>query len=324
MDISQIDLNLLHVFDALYRERQVTRAGRALGLSQSAVSNALARLRQHMGDDLFVRTPTGMVPTAVADTMARPLQGALDQVRAALAARQPFLPCEARDAITVGLSDHAEFVLGPPLVAALRAEAPGLSLVLRHADKDNALPGLESGLLDLALGMLPDPPAHMTRQMLVRDSLAVLMRPGHPALDAPWTLETYLAYSHLLVSATASKVGAVDRMLETVGRQRTLAVVASHLLAAAPMLRDSDLVCTMPARVAHPLADSFGLAVLPLPADMPVGDKPAGGMRLSMVWHRRLDSHPAHAWLRRRVAEVARSLPPVPGVAGGGGDTAAA
>ncbi|TWB35251.1 LysR family transcriptional regulator [Nitrospirillum pindoramense] len=307
MDISRIDLNLLHVFDALYRERQVTRAGRALGLSQSAVSNALARLRQQAGDELFVRTPAGMVPTAVADAMAGPLQGALDQVRAALVASRPFKPCEARDAITVGLSDHAEFVLGPPLVAALRKEAPGLSLVLRHADKDNALPGLESGLLDLSLGMLPDPPAHMTRQMLVRDGLAVLMRPDHPALDTPWTLDTYLAYSHLLVSATASKVGAVDRMLESLGRQRVLAVVASHLLVAAPMLRDSDLLCTMAARVAHPLAAAFGLAVRPLPAELP-----ASGMRLSMVWHRRLDSHPAHAWLRRRVAEVARALPPVP------------
>ncbi|WP_083901236.1 LysR substrate-binding domain-containing protein [Azospirillum sp. B4] len=98
-------------------------------------------------------------------------------------------------------------------------------------------------------------------------------------------------------------------MLETLGRQRSLAIVASHLLAAAPMLRDSDLFCTMPARVAHPLASAFGLVARPLPLEG------TPGMRLSMVWHRRLDSHPAHAWLRRRVAEVARGLPPIPGMA---------
>ncbi|MDE1148344.1 MAG: LysR substrate-binding domain-containing protein [Azospirillaceae bacterium] len=311
MDLTRIDLNLLHVFDALYRERQVTRAGRALGLSQSAVSNALARLRGHLQDELFIRTPDGMVPTAVADAVAAPLQGALEQVRAALAASRPFQPGTACSDFTIGLSDHAEFVLAPPLVAAMRAEALGLSLVLRHADKDTALPGLEQGQLDLALGMLPDPPAHMTRQMLVRDGLAVLMRPGHPAQDAEWGLEAYLAHSHLLVSATAARVGAVDRLLEAIGRRRTLAVVASHLLAAAPMLRDSDLLCTMSARVAHPLAAAFGLVVRALPLD--VGDMRLG-MRLSMVWHRRLDGHPAHAWLRRRVAEVARALPPIPEV----------
>ena len=139
MDIGRLDLNLLRVFEALHAERHVTRAGARLGLTQSAVSNALKRLRLVFQDDLFQRTPRGMEPTALARELASPVATALDAVRAALDLNRPFDPARAQETFRIGVSDQAEFVLGPPLVGILGREAPGVTLVFRHADRDVAL-----------------------------------------------------------------------------------------------------------------------------------------------------------------------------------------
>ncbi|WP_207485738.1 LysR family transcriptional regulator [Arenibaculum pallidiluteum] len=307
MELTRFDLNLLRVFEAVYRERSVTRAAERLHLTQAAVSNALARLRAAFGDRLFLRGPGGMTPTALAEELHRPILGALDGVRAAFDLRLPFDPASAEAAMVLGVSDHAEFVLGPALLARVAAEAPGLALTLRHCDRRNALPLLDEGAIQLALGVLPEPPERMTRQMLLRDELAVMVRAGHPAAGpsvASLDLDAYLAWPHLLVSAAAERTGAVDRALEAIGRTRRVAVVISHLLSAGPLLARSDLVCTLPGRVARPLAAAFGLVVFPVPAGLSLA-----AASLSQVWHGRYDRQPAHGWLRRIVAEIAREQP---------------
>jgi len=301
VDLSALDLNLLRVLDAMMAERNVTRAARRLGVTQSAVSNALARLRRLFQDDLFVRTPGGMEPTALARDLAGPVGAALDAVRGALALMVPFDPATAATAFALGMSEYAECVLGPPLVAALRAEAPGAGLTIRHADRDDAFERLERGEIGLAVGVLPEPPAHMTRVMLMRDRFVTLMRPDHPCATGDFTLQRFLAHPHALVSPTGSRTGAVDRALETLGLSRRVAVVGAHMLAVAPMLLGSDLLCTASERLARPMADAHGLAVRPTPVD-------AGITRIAMVWHRRDDRAPSHVWLRRRLAEIATGL----------------
>jgi Bacterial regulatory helix-turn-helix protein, lysR family len=136
MDLDRLDLNLLRIFEALMAERHITRAAARLGLTQSAASNALGRLRAAFEDDLFQRTPTGMEPTALARELAGPVGAALDAVRAAVALNRPFDPAHAEESFTLGMSDYAEFVLAPPLIAALRARAPGVSVVVRHVDRE--------------------------------------------------------------------------------------------------------------------------------------------------------------------------------------------
>lgn len=306
MNLNQLDLNLLRIFDAVMGERSVTRAGLRLGLSQAAVSNALNRLRAAFEDELFLRGPAGMEPTALARELAEPIRAALGNVAAALALRLPFDPAASDHTFLLGMSDHAEFVLGPPLICRLRRDAPGTSVTIRHADRQDALDLLDLDKIELAVGVLPDPPPRMVRQILFREPLVVLMAAHHPAADgARFELETYLAHPHLLISATATREGAIDRLLAAMGRQRRLAAVASHLLAAPPMLLGTDLFCTMLERVARPLATAFGLAVRPLPLEC----EPA---RTGMIWHRRHDQRPAHVWLRRLVAELA-GLPVAPG-----------
>jgi DNA-binding transcriptional LysR family regulator len=301
MTLKRLDLNLLRVFQAIDAERNVTRAASRLGVTQSAASNALARLRLEFQDDLFQRTPTGMQPTALARELAGPIGAALDAVRSAVELNRPFHPATARDEFVVGVSDYAEFVLAPPLVASLRERAPGVSLVFRHVDREVALTLLDQDRAHLAIGILPDPPTRMTRIVLMRDEFVVLMRAGHPAA-AGLDLDAYLASPHLLVSPVASRVGAVDRALAAMGRVRQLAAVVSHHLVVAPILLRSDLVCTLAGRLAGPIAAAFGLIVHSLPPGLELPSQPT-----SLVFHNRYAQRPAHRWLRAVVAETARS-----------------
>lgn len=300
MTLDRLDLNLLRVFQALDAERNVTRAAARLGVTQSAASNALARLRRAFGDDLFQRSPTGMTPTALARELALPVAAALDAVRAAVELNRPFDPDSAGDEFIIGVSDYAEFVLAPALVASLRPRAPGVRVVFRHADREDALDLLDQDRAHLAIGIFPEPPARMTRIVLMRDRFTVLMRPGHPA-ESGCDLEAYLASPHLLVSAVASHEGAVDRVLAALGRRRELAAVVSHHLVVAPILLRSDLLCTLAGRLAAPVAAAFGLAVRPLPAGLELPAQPT-----SLVFHNRYAQRPAHRWLRALVAETAR------------------
>lgn len=302
MDLDDFDLNLLKVFDAVMAERGVSRAARRLGLTQSAVSNALARLRRSFGDELFVRTPAGMEPTALARGLAKPVTAALDQMRGALTSMAPFDPAGSSHRFIIGMADHAEFLFAPPLASCLAHEAPNARLTIRAVDRDRVLDMIDGDVVTLAIGVLPDAPPHMTRIVLMRQRLAVVMRTDHPAAAAPLDLDTYLAFDHVLVSAVGSEVGAVDRALAAIGRRRRLQLVASHLLAAAAMVAGDTLLCTLPERVAHALAAPFGLTVRPVPLDMP------GSAATTMIWHRRHDSDGAHVWLRRRLAAIARPI----------------
>lgn len=302
MDPERLDLNLLRVFAALDRERHVTRAGQRLGLTQSAVSNALRRLRAAFRDDLFQRTPSGMEPTALAKALVKPIATALDAVRVATELNRPFTPATAEAEFVVGVTEYAELALGPALVARLRAEAPGVSIVFRHVDREGALQLLDDDRAHLALGHFPEPPVRMTRTVILRDEFAVLLRADHPAANS-LDLEAYLAWPHLLVSPVASREGAVDRALTTIGHERRLAVLASHHLVVGPMLASSDLVCTLARRIAQPIATAFGLVFVPLPPGLHLGPQTT-----SLVFHNRYAQRPAHRWIRGMVAATARQL----------------
>ena len=302
MALDRLDLNLLRVFHAIDTERSVTRAATRLGITQSAASNALSRLRIAFADELFQRTPGGMEPTALARDLAAPIRAALDAVREAVELNRPFDPASARDEFVVGVSDYAEFVLGPALVATLQAAAPQISVVFRHSDREGALALLDQDRAHLALGMFPEPPARMTRVVLMRDRFVVLMRPDHPLAGA-LDLDAYVEAPHLLVSPVASREGAVDRALGAIGRRRTLAAVVSHHLVVAPILLRSTILCTLAEQLARPVATAFGLTLSPLPLGLELPAQPT-----SMVFHNRYVQRPAHRWLRARVADIARAV----------------
>jgi len=302
MELGQLDLNLLRVFHAVGTERHVTRAAGRLGVTQSAVSNALARLRVAFGDELFLRRPGGVEPTALAAELALPIANALDQVEAALKLRLPFDPKTAEEAWTLGMSEYAESVLAPCLVRILRAEAPRCFLAIRHIDRTDMEPMLDGGGIGLAFGVLPEPPSRFNRVMLLPDRFLSFMDAGHPLAQAEaMSLAAFASYPHILVSANGSRRGALDEPLEALGHPRRIAVVVARASAAIRMVQGSDLVCTTSARLVRPLAEHVPVALREPPVEL-------RHERIAMVWHRRHDQHPAHVWLRRRLQSLAREL----------------
>ncbi len=301
-DLSQLDLNLLRVFDAVARERHVTRAAARLGLSQPAVSNALGRLRAALGDELFLRRPGGVEPTALALSLAPPIAEMLDRLRETLVAQAPWVPAEAQRVFTLALSEYAETVLAPPLLARLAQEAPGVLLAFRHADRTNWEALLAGGEAQLALGVLPEPPALYTRVRLLPEAFCTLMRPGHPLAEGALTLERFVGVPHLLHSPNGSRDGALDVALAELGQVRRLGAVVAHLSAVPAILAGTDMVITLSARLAQQMATAHGL-VLRCP---PVAVKHT---RLSLVFHRRFEADAGHAWLRRLILALAREMP---------------
>ncbi|MDJ0387875.1 LysR family transcriptional regulator [Roseomonas sp. E05] len=298
-DLARLDLNLLRVFDAVARERHVTRAAQRLNLSQPAVSNALARLRTTLQDELFLRRPGGVEPTALALSLMQPVAEVLDRLRDALAVHAPFEPASATRVFPIGLSEYAEAVLAPPLLARMAAEAPGCLLAIRHADRTNAMALLEQDAVQLAVGMLPEPPALYTRLRLLPEIFLTLMRADHSLAEGPMTPERFAAWPHLLHSPNGSREGALDEPMRQAGHPRRLGAVVAHLSAVPGILKRTDMVMALTARLAMQLAEAHGLALRSCPVAIP-------HTRLSLIFPRRLEADQGHAWLRRLLLAVAR------------------
>jgi DNA-binding transcriptional LysR family regulator len=289
------------------RERHVTRAAEKLHLSQPAVSNALSRLRAALNDELFLRRPGGVEPTALALTLAAPVAEVLDRLRQTLAVHQPFDPATTDRVFPLAMSEYAESVLAPPLFELLAKEAPGALVAIRHADRTNALALLESEQAEMAVAVLPEPPALYTRVRLLPEVFLTLMRRDHPLAEGPMTIERLAGYRHLLHSANGSRDGALDGPMAEAGHPRRLGAVVAHLGAVPEILLRTDMVMTLSSRLATRLAEVHPLAVRPSPV-------PIRHTRLSLVFHRRFEADAGHAWLRRTLLAVARDVGPLPGV----------
>ncbi|MEN0077376.1 MAG: LysR family transcriptional regulator [Paracraurococcus sp.] len=302
-DLAHLDLNLLRVFDAVARERHVTRAAERLNLSQPAVSNALGRLRAALGDELFLRRPGGVEPTALARSLEGPVAEALDRLRDLLTARAPFDPATSDRVFPVGFSEYAEAVLAPALLQRMHREAPGCLLAIAHADRTNWEALLDCGDAALAVAVLPEPPALYTRLRLLPEAFFTLMRPGHLLAEGELTLERFASVPHLLHSPNGSRDGALDAAMREAGHPRRLGAVVAHLSAVPEILQRTDMVITLSARLAAQLALAHRLVL----RDPPIAVEHT---RLSLVFHRRLEADDGHAWLRRLILSVARDVAP--------------
>jgi DNA-binding transcriptional LysR family regulator len=297
MDIRAVDLNLLKAFDALISERAVTRAAGRIGLSQPAMSHALSRLRGLFADDLFVRTPTGMEPTARAREIAPLVSGAIEQIEAALNLGAGFDPAKSTGIFTAGMAEYAEVALVGRLAAAFAEQAPRATLRLLPLDGAAAAERLERGAIDVAVAHLRGLPTAIESQTLLRDPFVVVVRRDHPLAAEPLSIEAYAAQSHILVSPRGDTSGAIDRILVDFGLRRRISLLVATYLALPAALAASDLVATVPSRTAAQIAATAAVAILPLPIDLEA--------TVSMAWHRRAASEPAQAWFRSLLIDAA-------------------
>jgi DNA-binding transcriptional LysR family regulator len=292
MDLHGIDLNLLVAFDALMAERSVTRAGVRIGRTQPAMSAALSRLRALLGDELFVRGPDGLQPTPRALDLAEPLGHALAEIQRTLEFTQVFEPASSTATFSIGLSDHAAFVVLPKLIARLGELAPTIVLQVRNlGHRDEAVTLLDAGEADITIGVPHASAGRILSQALFEERFVCILRKDHPEAAAPLTMETFLRLSHLLVSPENERFGTVDAALEKEGLRRRLALTLPQLYAAPSLVASSDLIATLMEGVVKASGYANKLQVFRPPL-------PLGTVKFSMSWHRRNDVHPAQRWLR--------------------------
>jgi DNA-binding transcriptional LysR family regulator len=291
-----LDLNLLKVFDAVMETRSASRAAARLGIGQSAVSHGLARLRAATGDALFVRSATGLEPTARAQRLAEPVREALLLAAGALlpAAEAAFDPARRRAEFRIGAGDYAAAVLLRGLVAEIATMGWDIGLAVRPIDRSSAPDLLDAGEIDLALGLFASPRRWQERQVLFEEGHACLFDGARLGIAAPIPLDRFAALPHLVPTLHGEFASFVDAALEARGLRRRSILATAHFLSLPLLLKAVPAVATLPLRLSQQCANAAALTVSPLPFD---------GLRfeVSMPWHKRDSQVAAQRWLRGRV-----------------------
>ncbi|HSW06235.1 LysR family transcriptional regulator [Aquabacterium sp.] len=297
MELEQIDLNLLVLFNQLLVERRVSKVADNLGLTQPAVSNALARLRKLLGDELFLRTPAGMVPTPFADQLAEPVTYALGMIHSALNQRNTFTPGDSTRSFTVGMTDIGEIYFLPALMDRLRQAAPGVSLSTVRNTAVNLKDEMEAGKVDLAIGLLPQLKGGFFQRRLFRQRYVCLFRQGHRLGKKTMSLADFSAAEHLVVVSSGTGHGKVDEVLKRSGIERKVRLTVPHFVSVGHILQSTDLVATVPERLAQRLVEPFGLSCVTHPAKLPE-------VAINVFWHAKFHKAPANQWLRSLVFDM--------------------
>lgn len=269
MNIAQLDLNLLKVFEALHDEASASRAALRLGVTQSAVSAALRRLREVYGDQLFVRTGRGLAPTLKADQLKPLIAEALNRCRQSLALLDPHAGDYTGRAVTLGLSDDFEIAYGRRLIDEVRTRAPGLRLIFRQTHSQIVAEALGERSIDLAITAGGFNERLLSRQVLAEGDYrcvvdAASLPPGQQALS----VEEFVAREQILISS-GGFIGIVDEALATLGLSRTVCVSTTHFAALPYLLRGTAAIATIPGHAAAAVARLAGLAMLPCPLELP-------------------------------------------------------
>ena len=305
-----LDLNLLRVFDEVMAERSLTKAARNLSITQPAVSNALRRLRETLGDDLVRREGHGIAPTPFALMLWPNVRQALDQLQSALVPQQ-FIPTEARNAFVLAMADATAATLVPALVEIIEREAPGISIRVLPLTTRDPRRLLDEEAADMAVGYFPAVLADLTARAQSGGAVAFesrrlydgeyvcVMRQGHPLADAPLTLDTYCAARHMLVSFSGRPFGFIDEALASLGRERKVVITVNQFFTAGRVVSGSDLLTVLPRHFVPVTGIADALVQRALPLDVPP-------VHVDALWRRRGPQQAAMTWLLHALARSAR------------------
>jgi DNA-binding transcriptional LysR family regulator len=300
--LGRFDLNLLVVFHALAQTGHVGHAAKALGVSQPAVSHALKRLRGMLDDQLFVRSPRGILPTPRALKLAPAVERLLRQVRTDVFSAEAFSPAALERTFTIRMTGLTELLLLPPLLTRLATEAPGVRIASKLSSPEFPQEDLERGVCDLAIaGFFERVPPAFKRQVVLQDGFLAAVRAGHPRLKrkADATLAAYCAERHLLIAPGGELEGQVDRELRKKKLTRHVAGGVGDFVGAGWIMASTDLVLTAPATLIHHVAAHTELMTFAPPVKL-------GSIVIAQIWHERQQDDPAHVWLRELCASILR------------------
>jgi DNA-binding transcriptional LysR family regulator len=296
---SKFDLRLLLVLEAILQEGSVSAAGKRLGISQAAASNALNRLRAALADPLFTRGPRGMEPTARALELSGPIQQSLATLREALA-RPTFSDHQPAQTFRLAMSDHAVMVVLPQLLRILRKKAPGVRLEIESKWNSRVESQLDAAKIDCALGIIPDLPKRFGRLDLFEDHYICLMRENHPLAGSRMTKEAFSKVGHVSVRPSLDRAQKIDDMLQALGCPRQVVLNVNQFLAVPSILLESDLVAYMLESIAGVL-EQARLRIVPVPFA-------ERRTQVVLTWNKARARDPANAWIRQQVVAACKSI----------------
>jgi len=292
------DLNLLRIFHRMMMDRKVSAAAEALGVTQPAISNALRRLRDLTGDDLFTRSSQGMQPTVFASQIAEPIGYALATIDGTLNQPARFDSATAKRTFHLGLTDIGEVYLLPRLLKETSTSAPHVRFTTVRGSFASLREQMESGAIDLAVGLLPQLQGNFFHRRLLQQDYVLSMRREHPlAGKARFTLQDYVAQEHVVVVSHGTGHGNVDTLMARKGIVRNVRLTVPHFMAVGQVLQATDMVATLPEAFSRLVGPPFDLISLPHPARLPT-------VNIDAYWHRRMHRDPANLWLRTLMAEL--------------------
>ena len=313
LNFRTLDLNLLRVFDEVMAERNLTRADEKLAITQPAVSNALRRLREVLGDELVTRRGHGVEPTPRALALWLAVRHALAQLQETLSPGR-FDPASAQTTFVLAMADATGATLIPPLIEIVEREAPGVSLRVVPLTTRDPRRLLDDESADMAVGYFPAVLADLTARAqsdnvvahestrLYDSQYVCVMRADHPLAAVPMTLDLYCAARHLLVSFSGKPFGFIDGALAALGRERRIVLTVNQFFTAGRVVATTDLLTVLPRHFVGVASVRDELVWRPLPMTLPP-------VHVDALWHRRRNHDPAHRWLREAIARAARNTP---------------
>ncbi|MES2258212.1 MAG: LysR family transcriptional regulator [Pseudomonadota bacterium] len=293
-NLSRIDLNLFVVFDAIYTERGITRASDTLNLSQPAISHALARLRELMGDPLFIRQGNAVTPTPLAHELIAPVRRALGEIEGSLHQLSLFDPTVSQREFTIGMRHIVESAAIPALMRVIREPAPHVKISAVHHKRADFQAQLTVGTLAAVVDVMLPLTHNIHHTYLSGGKMVVVARKGHPAVEGRISLAAYLDQDHILASSRRLGPGLEDHELSRLGFQRRVKLRCQHYWTACQVVSTSDMLLTMPESYAGTTNALLGNQVVPFPVDIPAQD-------IFLYWHASADNDPANRWLREQV-----------------------
>jgi DNA-binding transcriptional LysR family regulator len=299
MNLHRIDLNLFAVFDAIYTAGSLTKAADVLCITQPAVSNSLARLREMLNDPLFVRTGHSMTPTPVAQNIIGPAREALGLLRRSVQESHIFDPVKAEKTFNFACRDLLEVSIIPRLLGSLQKHAPKISLTNYEIERKNIVSAMASGNLDFYADASSFSDQHLCKQKIAQDRFVVLARKNHPALPRGLNMEDFLSLGHINVSHRKTGAGPIDVALDKIGEKRKVVMRSQHFLTVPSTLVKTDLIACLP----YHLAKHYDLAMYELPFELPP-------LEYFLYWHVSADEDDAHIWMRDQIAQVATAFHP--------------
>ncbi len=303
-DLRNFDLNLLIAFDLLMQEQNVSRAAERMFVSQSAMSHILQRLRQQLDDPLLVKTPRGMKPTARATALIDPVRGVLREIERLVRTADEFDPATSQRRFVIAATDYMDFLVVPALIERIAGQAPNIDIHIKRTEVPFPDNQLESGDLDVVLGfeVILQPAGYLNCDRLFTDCMTCLTNDAYaPAAGGVLSLDVYVAMKHMLISRTGTRIGVIDEWLAARGLERRIALIVPHFLPAPFIAARTDMLLSLPLRIAERFVRLAPLKILPVPIDLPVYD-------LVMVWHPLREKDPAHRWLRAQILATCAAL----------------